>query len=289
MRTTLSIFTLLLSMGISAQRIVIVDSLSGKPLSRVLIQWKKGKTYTGSDGVFVYKRKYGQLQISCEGYQTKNLIPQQDTVYLIPFEAFLPEITIYTKQKIKTVKPLKGNEDGFALSPGTGFFILIKPKNTLLNKKIVSFGFKISPLPFLLRYKIKNKKMTVQFDIYENQNGKPGKKIYTSNPLEITIPKKGILEHKIIQDIFLKKQGLFFSVKNLGVEQKSSEKFDIYDYLTIATMSKKSQYYDAESFVSFVKKLKNGKIREFFMDISNFNTKYMPKGSRNYSFLLKYL
>ncbi len=101
MRKVLLFFSILLFMKISAQRIVIVDSLSGKPLPKALIQWNNGKTYTKLDGSFVYKKKYGQIQISYHGYKTRNLIPRQDTIRLAYSGEMLSEIIIHTKKKSK--------------------------------------------------------------------------------------------------------------------------------------------------------------------------------------------
>ncbi len=157
---------------------------------------------------------------------------------------------------------------------------------------MVAFGFKISPLPLPFSTTVKKKEITVQFNIYENKDGKPGKKIYTSTPEKISIPRRGILEHKISKEIFLKEEGLFFSIKNLEPDRKLSEKSknspQNHNNLSIKTTTKKSPYFDAKSFYFIIWKSKNGTSKKFFKNISSFGP-YKNKGNRNFSFMLKYL
>ena len=259
------IFLLLFSIigaGISAQKIVIADSLSGEPLPYASIYLKDTVIYSSPEGTFFYRKKYGKIFIIYDGYKSKKIIPEKDTILLSPLGETLPDI-IVTYHKPKKTEKLKNNAGATNFYTKTACFILIKPKQKLINKTIVSFGFEMAKHVFMskeIKRKRKKLKHLVQYCIYENNHGKPGKLVYASSVFSIPLNKKGIVEHHLDKEIILTENGLFFSIKSLGIinEKKEVVKINIRDKkesaelpLSIAKTKKTSIYYDAESYFTF--------------------------------------
>src|SRR5674476_187277 len=84
-------------------KIILIDSLSGKPISYATVCFleEKSGTYTNENGIF-YPTKLGQqMQISHIGYYPRklNLLVRKDTIKLQPLTYILKEITIKPNEK----------------------------------------------------------------------------------------------------------------------------------------------------------------------------------------------
>ena len=255
-----------------AQRITIVDSLSGKSVPYVRIEWETDFTYTNPDGSFLYKKNYGKIRIKHIGYKEKIILPVKDTILLIPDSITLPGITVTYKKKPIIIKPLKRTTK-FVNSEKSELFILIKPHDIISGSQVLSFGFKIhkaSHIPKEFKTIKKKLRLLIRYNIYENNEGKPGKKLFASNVFFLKPNQHGIITKKVTTPVFFNNQGLFFSYENLGlvnnkgeiIYTKTNREKGIWWSLNgISGTNRKSKFYDAETFIrTYNKKIVFNKI-----------------------------
>ena len=268
----LSYIVILINTEISAQKIVIADSLSGEPLPFAKIQWHSGTIYPDANGSFIYKKNYGKITVSDYGYREKTLIPEKDTIFLSPADNLLPDVILTYHKNAKEIKPLKGNSIwSLGLLKNSRNCMHIIPKEKLRNKKILSFGFKFKVFfltPNKYRKIRKKLKVLVRYNIYENNNGMPGKKLYESDTIPVSLDTKDIVWTRIDKYITMPDDGLFFCIKSFGVFDAHNHPVEIkkklknweWIYPELSTTSKESDYFKAHTYFNFLLHKNPGKL-----------------------------
>ncbi len=134
-----------------------------------------------------------------------------------------------------------------------------------------------------------------RYNIYENNNGKPGKKIYSSTPFLIKLNSKGVIIKKINKKIFFNEQGLFFSVEFLGllIDKKEPFKIDHQNFEKISQIInvvsftvKKSEYFVAKTYISKFPELPFMPYKDF--EHLNHTKKNHSKNIHNLAIYLEY-
>ena len=286
----------MLFVRLSAQKIVVVDSLNRFPVAYATVLWKSGITYTNRDGTFMYDRQYGPVTVSCAGYRSKTLIPSTDTVFLAPRGEQLPEITVDYHKKIKRIKPLKRKADVHYItnSKGGEILMLIKPHKALLNRQLVSYGFVVDRRSYIPKEYRKKKRLFhiyYRFNIYENIDGKPGEKIFSSGVFRVPLKKRGMLTTKVTKPVYIDEKGLFLGIECLGLINDKGELVDttpdferqyVWGVTPFITTLKQSPFFDAKTYMRYYK---DGK--RIWWHVGRKAAR--GKGERNMSVMMEYL
>lgn len=127
----IALLTFLLSSNIMAQN-VIVNSLNGKPISSVSVQYNKSKgVITNDDGYFKLpkEKNIDTIKISHLSYKGKSLVfknlKPNDTIFLTPFTITLDEVVVKTfKAKDTIIKSIQKIDKNYLNIPynSYGFF-----------------------------------------------------------------------------------------------------------------------------------------------------------------------
>jgi hypothetical protein len=238
---TIIIGTLLISISFLIQsqdiKIIMVDSLTNKPISYASAYFKNNKTgtYTNENGVFYYDKSDHIIQVSHIGYYTRiiKLPIKNDTVKMQPHSYILNEITVMpSKQKVE-IKGYYSFRSFFTISGFSGDELAVylpnnADENKLIKEIIIGFSTK--------KY-IKNS-LGIDFisifriNLYsKKENSKEPDSLLIKNDLVFT---SDILRPETIINVSkynlpMPKDGIFVSIEWIGIESKNTKKL-ITDY-----------------------------------------------------------
>ncbi len=221
--SSLRFFTILLfSISIFSQtKIVLLDSVTKKPLSNATIKSQKGiGFYTNKKGVFhVRKNKTKQITISYLGYFKKkvNICSIKDTVFLIPKTDVLDELIIKGKKKEKKIIRTK-NYGNMLLRKKEEIVSCVIPSEKLIGYDINKVSFSFQKLTWTRRENIlKTQTALIRVNVYDVLNNKPNNLLFTSKIIKINALYKDLLTVNLEDELLtFNKEGLAFGIEYIG-------------------------------------------------------------------------
>jgi len=249
MRIYFFLLLFLVSIGINAQNIRVIDSTDNTVIPFATISFGNGLgTFADEDGNFLFsEKKYTDvdtLYVSAIGYTEKAVIidPSTKSVLLRPEVSQLSEVIVSAPKEGKfKFKKQKGqtHTDIFACwlptveSEVAVFFDRYEDRATQISKLYL-------PINAETEYKSKGKgKFATIFRIqyYENRGGAPGGAIpYENLVFSISEKEDKIFELEVLsKSIFIPENGIFISLQVLGYANKEGRLVDSKKYREIKT------------------------------------------------------
>lgn len=192
-------------------KIWILDSLTQKPISNVLVQFNNKNFYSNSLGNVIINR-LDTLKLSHEGYITKLIfqIPKKDTLFLVKKPHLFDEVEIITPKKHDFYKVGYYKEGEFLFKNWTiinnycisAVYIPNTAKNIFISKVLL---------------KIKTKRGAKNYNVYlykPDSLGLPGKVVFKKNIVVDSLQKEGVIDIKSL-NINMPKNGIFIGLENL--------------------------------------------------------------------------
>lgn len=221
-----------------SQRLVVSDAVSRKgiPYATVKVLNKPNGTYADSLGHFEVKTKANDsLLVTCVGYQSRIVVPKQDTIFLNPVVVNLAEV------KVRSKKP-KEYAVGLADSRRSGIFQFrgnIHIEHAIMIKIPDSFTYyRIKGVKFNALHR--NGISLVRLHIYKQNNaGLPGEELL---PEDVIINKdKGSNDQIDLSrfNLILNDRVLFVGVENIQLNEVSNPTKD--EFVSFGFSSKEIQ------------------------------------------------
>ncbi|MGX1024034.1 carboxypeptidase-like regulatory domain-containing protein [Psychroflexus sp. MBR-150] len=252
------ILTLACFTSLNAQKYIVVDSLTKRPLKFANIQFLKVNkgTYTDYGGFFFIKNKIlDSISISHLGYTTKKekVLRLDDTVFLTPKIENLKEVILKEKINFKEVGLHKKRSNlSWSLSKkGSEFFMRLT-----FNKKYRKATIETVLIPikksFVKKNNTKSFKAILRVNIYSDNHG--NNKIYSTKPKEFLTSKKQMLEFDISKSsIKIDNKKIFIGIELIGFKDENGFFIDESEnLLRISFTSKKTKNIETETFLRYI-------------------------------------
>lgn len=230
------IIIIFLSIKLSAQEknVIVVDSITKKtiPYANIKVLNSNYGFYTNDYGSFSFSNKLNKdsISISCLGYKTLIMMISQvrDTIFIKPNTLELDEITISSKkQNLKSKKiGFKKINSGWFGTQNLQVGVIMKPNkkntNTRIEKIIIPFRKKIYGRK---KYDYRSIFKLSIFSVLDNKPNLP----LIEKPIIINYNQDSnkFIEIDISQEfIYLKKEGVFICLEQVGEINESGEVID---------------------------------------------------------------
>jgi hypothetical protein len=238
---TIIIGTLLISIPflIKSQdiKIIVVDSLSNKPISYATAYFKDSGTgtYTNENGVFYYDKLDHIIQVSHIGYYTRiiRLPIKSDTVKIKPQSYILNEITVKPIKRKVEIRGYYSFRSFFTISGFSGDELAVYlPNNSDGNKLIKEIIIGFSTKKYIKNSLGIDFTSIFRINLYsKKENSTEPDSLLIKNDLVFTsdIIKPETIINVLKYNIPIPKDGIFISIEWIGIESKDTKKL-ITDY-----------------------------------------------------------
>ncbi len=259
MKNYIYVLFLVMFNDLYCQNIVVIDSISQKPIPFVNIQFNKNTgTYTNENGFFeVNKKSKDTLRLTHIAYKTYEIKVSEvkNTIILSPNTILLKEVKITKdKQIIKYIDfPKKTNNIGsWPVGSKSELVSLIIPSKENLGSIIYKLYFN-----FVKRTE-KNINLSnhtaIRVNIYTaNKNNKVEEKIYSSKVIIINQKKNEKIELNLMgEQIEFNKDGLFLGLEVIGGIDDLGNIIKDNSYISAALADNTIEDYSSKTYLKYV-------------------------------------
>lgn len=252
------IFLFLYSVKYSQNKeLIIIDSISNKPIPFVTIQYlnKNLGTYGNENGIFnINPKEIDSLKLTHISYSEKTVSIKElnDTIFLIPVSIVLKEVLLDNGKKIVKVIDFPRKNGSFGSFPMTSkseIVTFLIPDKTIQNKEIKEITFK-----FEKKYNNEfenNIETATRINIYDSKNKKINKKIYESEVFKINPFKNEKLNIVLSDNITFDINGIFIGIEIIGDVDINGNFTNKQSILRPVLTENNSKYYKAVTFLRF--------------------------------------
>ena len=233
MKKIVLIHFLLFQIVLTAQKIVVVDSLDKKPVEFAYITTSTLSFYTNKNGEFTKERvsanKY--VEIDYLGYEKKQILTTniKDTIKLKPTIYSLKPLTIDVKKElIVGFQKFAPRNKSIAFTPKSEFWLYLYPQNEIVkNRPLKVVSFKINKISLMLSKMIENdlgvpkpnvSSLYIRLKIIKlNKQNRRSEPLYISKVKKVYVFKKNEVIFKIHnKEIYFGDEGLLLILEYIG-------------------------------------------------------------------------
>jgi hypothetical protein len=240
-----------------SKEVIVIDSVTSKPISFVTIQFLNtiDGTYTNENGIFnVILNSYDSIKLHHLTYSEKilNMNNIGDTIKLSPDALILKEVILNngkTVTKFIDFPRKKGSFGSLPVSDNSEILTYLVPNESIVNTKIVEIGIKFEK-KVRDEYK-KNIRTAYRMNIYSSKNKEIDKKIYESPVFTISTYQKEKMNIGISDDIAFIESGIFIGIEIIGDINAEGSFTKEKSLLRPVLTDNKIKDYQAETFLRY--------------------------------------
>ncbi|RTL10620.1 MAG: carboxypeptidase-like regulatory domain-containing protein [Flavobacteriaceae bacterium] len=258
MKTRIIIILIFLCQFSQSQNVIVVDSLTNKPIPFVNIYLSNNNgTFTNENGYFELNRKLkDSIKFSHLGYSELTVLASdiKDTIVLSPNAVILKEVNITNGKKIiKYIDfPKKKSHYGsFPVISKSEIITFLIPSNENSDSFISNLNFKFEKKKYMENQS--NLRTAFRINIYNSLDEKIDNKIFSSETFIVDATKKESIDVDLNDyNIQFSKEGIFISIEVIGDIDNEGNITNLKSTLRPVLTSNTTQDYSAKTYIKYI-------------------------------------